>query len=682
MKICLDCKREYKEQLVFCPYDGQALVSKPVEDDLIGSIFDGKYHIDKKIGEGGMGIVYKATHILMDTTVAIKMLHPHLSGDRMMLERFRREARAAAQMRHPNAVAVTDFGVTGDTGIAYLVMEFLEGTDLREKLKLQKQIGYQEAYIIMHQVCSAVQTAHQKGIIHRDLKPDNIWILQSDDGTECVTCVKVLDFGIAKLKTVAGGKTGTLTAEGVIVGTPYYMSPEQCKGEDLDPRSDIYSLGIIVYEILTGETPFRAPTPMEVAIKQITETPKLPQLLRPDIPETVGEVILRSLSKRREDRQESVSQLAQEFEEALVRSGIDLNLMGSGAHTPAFGERVRTPSPPAIGAGDKSEEDQKTRRAGSAAQVATPARPISDYLPAPSSSVQAQPQAGPISYQPSSISGGPPRRMIILGSSAVLIIGLIAGIIWWTRPWQTATKSPDAPNPGPAKPGLPPQTITAPPGMVFIPAGKFTMGNGVSEKEAEKPEHDVEVKPFFIDQFEVTNEDYYKCVQAGKCEHPGWVNRKYPEGKGNYPVVNVSWYDAQKYAEWAVKRLPTEEEWEYAARGSTDKRLYPWGNDFDKNKVNSKETGIGQAERVDSFPGGRTRLGVINMVGNVSEWIDADFKPYPNSLAPPLPNVKIVRGCDFNCNESQLILTRRYFLRPNERDSAVGFRCAKDVPPQ
>ncbi len=339
MKQCPACKREMKEHLLFCPFDGQALVSTPAQDHFVGSTLDEKYRIEEKIGEGGMGKVYRAVHIHMDNTVAIKILHPHMASDATALERFRREARAAAHIRHPNAVVVTDFGVAKDSGIAYLVMEFLEGIELRAKIKEQKQLDYEESFHIVQQTCSALQAAHAKGIIHRDLKPDNIWLLASEEG---MARVKVLDFGIAKLKSSAD--TGTLTQQGMIVGTPFYMSPEQCKGEELDARSDIYSLGIILYEMLTGQVPFQAATPVGVVLKHANEPPRPPRELREGIPVTVQDVILRALKKLPEERQESAIQLAQEFEIALYQGGIELKQLGT--RTPQSSFAVTHPSLP------------------------------------------------------------------------------------------------------------------------------------------------------------------------------------------------------------------------------------------------------------------------------------------------------------------------------------------------
>ncbi|HWX42932.1 MAG TPA: serine/threonine-protein kinase, partial [Blastocatellia bacterium] len=336
MKQCPVCKRELSDELDYCPFDGRSLTGLDQSDGLVGTLLDDKYRLDEKIGEGGMGTVYRGTHVQMEHTIAVKILHQHLASDHTALERFRREARAAAQIRHPNAVSVTDFGVTKDSGIAYLVMEFLEGNDLRIKINRDKQLDYYEALIIMNQVCAAVYAAHNKGIIHRDLKPDNIWLVQSDKALEMV---KVLDFGIAKLKT-SSDKATSLTQHGMIVGTPYYMSPEQCRGEDLDPRSDVYSLGVILYQLLTGRVPFDGESPIAVVLKHNTEKPRPLRAYRPDMPPEIEGVVLRALAKKKEDRQETAIQLAQEFEAALDASGIQPGPIAATLGEPSYGARA------------------------------------------------------------------------------------------------------------------------------------------------------------------------------------------------------------------------------------------------------------------------------------------------------------------------------------------------------
>jgi serine/threonine protein kinase len=248
-----------------------------------------------------MGTVYRATHLLIDRPVAVKVLNPRFVEDEAAQTRFRREARAAGRLQHANAVTVTDFGRSED-GYVYIVMELLEGKTLREVLAREAPLDAARAVSLMLQVSAAVAAAHEAGIIHRDLKPANIFIVQRPSAP---TVVKVLDFGIAKLAAEAleDDDPQTLTQVGVMIGTPRYMSPEQCDGaKHITPGADVYSLGIILYEMLTGMTPFAGSTPLAVALKHSSERPKPPREIIPNIPPALEEVIMHALEKRAEDR--------------------------------------------------------------------------------------------------------------------------------------------------------------------------------------------------------------------------------------------------------------------------------------------------------------------------------------------------------------------------------------------
>jgi serine/threonine protein kinase len=277
-------------------------------DGLVGSTIAGKYRIDIKLGTGGMGAVYRATRLLIGDEVAVKVLHSEQS-DPKAAERFRREAHAAARLKHPNAVNIYDFGVT-DVGLQYLVMELIEGESLRRIIKQQGPVTPSASVEIANQVCAALDEAHRHSIIHRDIKPDNIIV----DVTATGLRVKVLDFGIAKLRDDVAGN---LTQTGSILGTPHYMSPEQCLGEELDSRADIYSLGIVLYEMLTGTVPFNSPTPAAVVVQHVNQSPAPPRVLNASIPASVESTVLHALEKRREDRPQSAGALAQELANAV-----------------------------------------------------------------------------------------------------------------------------------------------------------------------------------------------------------------------------------------------------------------------------------------------------------------------------------------------------------------------------
>ncbi|HWW74514.1 MAG TPA: protein kinase, partial [Pyrinomonadaceae bacterium] len=289
-------------------------------DPLVGHVIDSRYRLDAKIGSGGMGAVYRATRISIGDAVAVKILHRDHVADPQAAERFRREAHTAARLKHPNAVGVYDFGVSPD-GLMYLVMELVEGQSLREAIERHGPLPLAVVSDVAAQVCSALDEAHRLGIIHRDIKPDNIVLQESRAGLR----VKVLDFGIAKLHDVAQSK---LTQTGGIIGTPHYMSPEQCMGEELDQRSDIYSLGIVLYEMLRGTVPFDSPTTSAVVVQQVTQAPPPLYTAAGNVTPAVEGVVMRALAKRRESRQQTAVELARELSDAVHgTAGIGLTTM-------------------------------------------------------------------------------------------------------------------------------------------------------------------------------------------------------------------------------------------------------------------------------------------------------------------------------------------------------------------
>src|SRR5829696_4007576 len=227
-------------------------VKDPFVDPFVGRTLDGKYCVEERLGAGGMGVIYRARHLLMDRPVAIKVLHQRLVEDEAARARFQTEARAAVKLQHPNAVSVSDFGQTSE-GCFYIVMELLEGRTLREILSREAPIETARAVSIMLQISDAVAAAHEAGIIHCDLKPSNILVTQSADQP---AVVKVLDFGIATFSADDDEEAPVLAQTSTVIGTPRYMSPEQHIGNDLTPATDVYSLGVILYEMLAGMVPF------------------------------------------------------------------------------------------------------------------------------------------------------------------------------------------------------------------------------------------------------------------------------------------------------------------------------------------------------------------------------------------------------------------------------------------
>jgi serine/threonine-protein kinase len=329
MKVCPVCDRKYPDTMTLC--SAEAAVLQRLEDPLIGQTLAGKYKIEKLIKTGGMGSVYRGKHVLMDKTVAIKVLRPSLAGDDAIVARFSREAKAASKISHPHAVNVTDFG-EAENGIVFLVMEYLDGHTLKEEIAKNGPLPVKRAVEIVRQVSGALDVAHSQGVIHRDLKSENI-MLVSHNGSEWA---KVLDFGNAKIRQPPGGESD-ITQANLVVGTPQYMSPEQCSQSGaLDARSDVYSLGVIVYEMLTGRLPFTGESATVVMMKQVQDMPPSVRSLRSDLPVSVESVIKRALAKQPIDRFQSAGDLSDAFAtSALEESDSSIVPLGAAAATAA-----------------------------------------------------------------------------------------------------------------------------------------------------------------------------------------------------------------------------------------------------------------------------------------------------------------------------------------------------------
>ncbi|HEX9283412.1 MAG TPA: serine/threonine-protein kinase [Gemmatimonadales bacterium] len=306
MKICPVCSTEYPDDVRFCPNDGQTLRASSPAHDLVGQVVADRYHVVRKLGEGGMGQVYLAEHVKMGRRSAIKVMNPAMVHDPDAVARFNREAANASRITHPNVCAIYDFGETPD-GLIYLAMEFIEGEPLTDLLERERALPVRRAVSIFIQVADALQAAHDLGIVHRDLKPDNIMLTRGRDG---VDIVKVVDFGIAK--AVGGDDTQKVTRTGMVVGTPEFMSPEQLSGDKLDGRSDIYSLALVLFKTLTGKLPFEATTVQETMIKRLTDDPQRLAAARPDLrfPPGLQETLDAGLTRDPVDRYQSAAKFA------------------------------------------------------------------------------------------------------------------------------------------------------------------------------------------------------------------------------------------------------------------------------------------------------------------------------------------------------------------------------------
>jgi serine/threonine-protein kinase len=411
---CQVCGHENVDEARFCASCGAAIPTRSLsdQDPLIGQVIGNRYRITGVIGEGGMGVVYVGEQQMGSTIrkVAVKTLHPHLSKDENVLKRFHRECGTVAQLEHPNTIKVYDFGSTPD-GTLYIAMEFVAGRALSDVLEKEHKLSGERVTQVLRQVCGALDEAHGLGIVHRDLKPDNIILTQRAGEQDFV---KVLDFGIAaRTESADAAREQKLTQQGTVLGTPPYMSPEQFTGKALDRRSDIYSLGVMAYEMLTGKLPFEADTPWQWATQHMTAQPLPFDVVAPslNVPAPMKDAILRALSKDREQRQATAGQFISELSQ------------GAGAATKAS-PVVAAPSPYQPTAAMPEMPNFAAAPAGAPARTATVATNAAAPAAAPAMS------AVPVIAAPPKGKGGKSGLTIALigGGIAIAAIGVVFAV--------------------------------------------------------------------------------------------------------------------------------------------------------------------------------------------------------------------------------------------------------------
>ncbi|MCB9786952.1 MAG: protein kinase [Deltaproteobacteria bacterium] len=441
-KFCPSCSRAYEDSdLTHCETDGERLVIMQAEPQLVGMVLDGKYTVRAKLGEGGMGTVYVAEQTSMGREVAVKVLRPRFSQNKLAIKRFLREARAASRLTHPSTITVYDSGQTPD-GLLYQVMERLNGRPLADVLEAEGALEVTRAVRILAQICDSLAEAHTHGIIHRDLKPENIFIEPTVGNPEFV---KVLDFGIAKMAEETGTQA---TATGMICGTPSYMSPEQTMGRELDGRSDIYAMGVLLYEMVAGERPFHGQSPMEIMLKHINEPPPaLPPGVGGPYAEALGAVLSRMMAKAPADRPADSQAAKAELLAVLDPSSADARPAADRAKTDAFGV---------------TESGRKRTASTSLTPVARDASEFTGLSPAVADSMIE-------SLRPASAGWG-------LRSAAAAAVVLVAGgVAWlvWPRPL-----APDAAPVGSGSAAALAMPARTAPGVVPAPSAPSEAGHG------------------------------------------------------------------------------------------------------------------------------------------------------------------------------------------------------------
>jgi eukaryotic-like serine/threonine-protein kinase len=607
----------------------------------------GPYRVLKVLGAGGMGVVFKAEDPGLKRFVALKAMLPAIAENESAKERFLREARAAAALKHDHVVYIHQVGE--DRGVPYLAMEFLDGESLEDRLRREGRLSIAEVLRIGREIADGLGAAHERGLIHRDIKPANVWMearsVRRKDGAsgasgQSPSRAKILDFGLAR-----GADDATLTHPGMMIGTPAYMPPEQAGGETVDARVDLYSLGVVLYRMATGQLPFKGTTTLAVLAAVISQTPTEPRQVNPEIPARLSDLILRLLSKQPSERPASAHE---------VHSALDEIEVQPSARTPAEEFATLKSAPP-----------------------------------------------------PTKSSGGGKKKswpLIAIGAGGLAILALLCAIVFcWPTP-KIAKVDPVEPPPprveqplekSDSKPVVPPakagEEVENSIGMklVWIPPGKFTMGSPTSEKERNDDEvqHEVEItKGFWFGKYPVTQFEY----EAVTAENPSRF--KGPK----LPVETLNWSQAKDFCRKLSDRegkdysLPTEAEWEYACRAGT-KGPFSTGENLTTDQANYKGThpyagnakGIYRQKTVEVGSFAANGFGLHDMHGNVFQWCEDWYGPYEQGgravdpKAGPLQGSgRVFRGGSWDEIAGHCRSAYRYGVGPLAKGAELGFRVA------
>lgn len=655
----------------------------------------GHYQLLELLGEGGMGQVYRGLDPRMQREVAIKVISPALVGNTKVVERFQRELQVLVSLQaHPNIVTVLDYVAEPFA----VVMEMMHGETLDAFLARQpgpmavpKVLGHFKT------ILQAVGFAHEKGILHRDLKSSNAMVVHL--GSQEV--VKVMDFGLAGF---LGGASG-LTRAGARMGTPAYMAPEQHLGRAVDERSDLYALGILLFEMLTGRLPFCQTTlsDYEMARSHIEGSVPLPSSLRPDLPRSLDQIVLRATQKEMEHRYATAGEFLADIERVEAGGVVEYGLASRAA-----GGSAPTRTGAAVGATVIEELP---------------------FQPPPPMSGPSEPGgahvAAPVGLAPKR---GIPVVAWVVGG-IVLAAVVAALVVLRVLPSGDSEEPPTAPSQSPARASSPtaasvaapveaqPSPVRPPPpaspidvDWITIPGGQFAMGSHDTFYNDEGPVRTVEVPSFQMARTEVTWGQYNQCVRSGVCtpahasdgqclvwnEAKRWRRGSLPsrfQGP-DQPVVCIDWHQARTFARWAGGRLPSEAEWEFAAKSAGKARRYPWqGEAANCALAMMDETGgegvfgCGQwTTAVACSRAGRTDQGLCDMAGNAWELTEDSYLPSyagaPTDGRPvtdPGTNKRVARGGGWASPAKNVRTTRRDTMNIGQCDDTTGFRLARDL---
>jgi len=693
----------------------------------------GRYQIIREIKQGGMATVYLAYDPQFGRDVAVKLMSPRHLQDPTFRERFDREARLVASLEHKAIVPVHAYGE--EAGKPFLLMRSMPGGSLKDSL-LKGPLPLEDISRILPLLAEALDKAHDRGVIHRDIKPSNV--LLDEDGNPYLS-----DFGIARLAAQEGTSTD--------IGTPHYMAPEQWKGEELDARTDVYQLGVMLFEMFAGRQPFLARERHEYMYQHLES--KLPRVrdVNPRAPKEFDTIIAKAMAKQKADRYHSAGELSRTFIKKMdhseprrphtpitriwiVGGGIILTILIGSVYLLAsrpdwlFGYKDPSLTPTVtvtleetlIFTASATNTPSPRTRTPSVSDTPTleptsTSTPVPSHTPTPSPTSTASRTATSTPTDTSTPTPSPTSTPSQTPAPSRTPTSTPS-----QTPRPTITPTPDPNNPPPiAALGDRWERPSDQMAMLFVPGGFVNLGSTEAEIdsaqaqctdakqstcprnlfETESPPHGVTLTGYWLDQTEVTNEQYAQCVIDGACRPPAEIGSdtrsSYFDADqfGEYPVINVSWTDSRDYCAWAGAILPTEAQWEYAARGP-ERRLYPWGDNFDLVVANFCDTNCPFGWKQDALNDGHedtapvgsfmlwdSWVGAYDMAGNVWEWVADWSADYPaesqnDPTGPVSGNERVLRGGSWGSNTWFLRAAGRSSNTPDTRNGNIGFRCA------
>jgi formylglycine-generating enzyme required for sulfatase activity/serine/threonine protein kinase len=703
-----------------------------------GTEIIGRYVLHGEIASGGMAVVYFGKLLGPGgfmRPVAIKRLHPQFAREPNVRDMFIDEARLASRIQHPNVVPTLDIVRDGDELL--LVMEYVHGESLQQLLRATRRrnepVPMPFVLAIMAGVLNGLEAAHEAkteageplNIVHRDVSPQNV--LCGADGIP-----RLLDFGIARAAVRLEN-----TQEGIVKGKLAYMAPEQLGGAPVDRRADVYAAGVVMWEMLAGRRLFVREDGASVMIDKILGGAiESPSQHAPAVPRLLGAIVLHALARDPEKRFSTAGEMACALEK-----------FGDVARRSEIGKWVEALAGEALA--QRRARLQELGMPWSAYGAASPAAPFKSEVPAidleieertpvrdpsgsrsPRGDTSSLPSPPPISLSPGNTAPSPGERVSRRPPAAVLFWGsafMVAGLVVLAHGLRESVVGDDASSAGVASADVPGAALvpppTCPPGMAKIPGGKFFMGSD-DDLPMERPSHNVTLSPYCIDLNEVSTEQYKACSDEGGCKRAGvtnaWAgigetehktydslcNVREPLERAKHPINCVDWDMARIYCKARGGRLPTEAEWEFAARGP-DGRKYPWGdeepgptllnacgkecaewgrkNHVSTNAMYANDDGWATTSPVGSFPRGASPYGLQDIVGNVWEWVSDWYAAYPNTelvdpAGPDSGEERVIRGGAWNGAYAAWVRpTFRYKDTASKRSYGIGFRCAKSL---